>query len=216
MYSIHIVLFFLEDGENFIVGLSGDYVLDFFLIIIMFQLLNTNNTGQKIEVFFPFIYYVFLTLLSSNIVGLFPYNGAIAAALAFTFVISISCVLGLAIISIVSFSRKVLSPFYQTGAPKFLLKFLILIELMSYLARLISLPTRLFANLISGHILIKILLGFSTTLLTSKPVFKILFILPWIAFSLVLCLEFLVGFLQGYAFVFLLLFYLLQAIGLGI
>ena len=178
LFFIHLILFFIEDGEAFILGLVGNFVLDFFLIFIIFQLMLSNNMGQKVEVFFPFTYYLFLTLLSSNIVGLFPYNGAIAAALVFTFTISISCVLGLSIISLVSFSKNLFFSFYHAGVPKFLLKFLILIEMMSYLARLISLPTRLFANLISGHILIKILLGFSTTLLTSKPIFKILFILP--------------------------------------
>lgn len=178
LFFVHLILFFIEDGETFVLGLVSNFVLDLFLISILFQLMLSNNMGQKTEVFFPFVYYLFLTLLSSNIVGLFPYNGAIAAALVFTFTVSISCVLGLSIISFVSFSKNIFFSFYHTGVPKFLLKFLILIELMSYLARLISLPTRLFANLISGHILIKILLGFSTTLLTAKPIFKILFILP--------------------------------------
>jgi ATP synthase subunit 6 len=203
----------LEEVSNF--ALSEDFVLDFFLIFAVFQLLKFSSYNQKANIFFPFVYFLFLTILVSNILGLLPYNGAVAAALIFTFVTGISSLLGLTVLSLVAYFKNIFFFFSPGGSPKFLLKFLILVELLSYIARLISLPTRLFANLISGHILIKILLGFSMTLLMSKPVFKIFFILPWLAFVFVLFLELLVGFLQAYVFVFLLIFYLGQALVSG-
>lgn len=204
-----------EFEETSSLVLSEDFIIDFFLIFAVFQLLKSSGYNQKANVFFPFIYFLFLTILASNVLGLLPYNGAVAAALVFTFIVGISSLLGLTILSLVAYFKNIFFFFSPSGSPKFLLKFLILVELLSYIARLISLPTRLFANLISGHILIKILLGFSMTLLMSKPIFKVFFILPWLAFAFVLFLELLVGFLQAYVFVFLLIFYLGQALVSG-
>jgi F0F1-type ATP synthase membrane subunit a len=63
--------------------------------------------------------------------------------------------------------------FFHPTAPKFILHFLIIIEAISYLTRLFSLSIRLFANMVAGHALLKILLSFTWAILTSFSVFSI-------------------------------------------
>jgi F-type H+-transporting ATPase subunit a len=121
----------------------------------------------------------------------------------------------LSLLAIFSFGLSVLSFFYPNGAPLTLLKFLILIEIISYLVRLVSLPVRLIANLVSGHALIKILVGFVLVLFSSTSFLKGLLFLPWLLILIILVLESVVGFLQAYVFIFLLTIYLNQALLAG-
>jgi F0F1-type ATP synthase membrane subunit a len=85
---------------------------------------------------------------------------------------------------------------------------LIFIEAVSYIARVFSLSIRLFANMMSGHALLKILIGFSWTLLTSGSAMILLAAFPWVIVTAIMFLELLIAFLQAYVFTILITLYI--------
>ena len=98
--------------------------------------------------------------------------------------------------------------FLPAGAPLAIAPFLIFIEAVSYIARVFSLSIRLFANMLSGHALLKILIGFSWALITSGSVMAILAVFPWVIVTAIMFLELLIAFLQAYVFTILISLYI--------
>jgi ATP synthase subunit 6 len=86
--------------------------------------------------------------------------------------------------------------------------FLIFIEAVSYIARVLSLSIRLFANMMSGHALLKILIGFSWALITSGSLLVLIAAFPWAIVTAVMFLELLIAFLQAYVFTILVTLYI--------
>lgn len=110
--------------------------------------------------FFTFIFVLFIYILFSNLVGLTPYNFATTAHLVSTLSMSSSIWFGVTIIGLVLHALRFFTLFSPEGTPLFLVPLLALIELISYIAKGLSLGIRLGANLISGHLLLLILAGF--------------------------------------------------------
>jgi len=98
--------------------------------------------------------------------------------------------------------------FLPSGVPIFIAPFLVIIEFISYIAKVFSLSIRLFANMMSGHALLKILIGFSWALLSSGSALILLSIFPWIIVTAIMFLEMLIAFLQAYVFIILLSIYI--------
>jgi F-type H+-transporting ATPase subunit a len=98
--------------------------------------------------------------------------------------------------------------FLPSGAPLILTPFIIIIELISNSSRLISISVRLFANMTSGHALLKILAGFGIGTLMLSGVWKMLFLFPFIIIFVITVLEIIIAFLQTYVFITLLLIYI--------
>jgi len=97
---------------------------------------------------------------------------------------------------------------FKPEAPKLLEHFLIVIEFISFLIRFISLAVRLFANMVAGHALLKILLLFLILLLNTTGLAPIIgSFLGFIIILAVVALEILIAFLQAYVFIFLMLVY---------
>lgn len=117
--------------------------------------------------FFVFIFVLFIYILFSNLMGLIPYNFATTAHLVSTLSMSSSIWFGVTIIGLVLHSLKFFTLFSPEGTPLLLVPLLALIELISYLAKGLSLGIRLGANLISGHLLLLILAGFGYLGLTA-------------------------------------------------
>jgi ATP synthase subunit 6 len=97
----------------------------------------------------------------ANMVGLIPYSFTATSSFVITFFLALSYFIGINIISV--FKNKWTTPnlFLPSGVPLAIAPFLILIEMVSYFAKVFSLSIRLFANMMSGHALLKILIGFS-------------------------------------------------------
>ena len=117
--------------------------------------------------FFVFIFVLFIYILFSNLMGLIPYNFATTAHLVSTLSMSSSIWFGVTIIGLVLHSLKFFTLFSPEGTPLLLVPLLALIELISYVAKGLSLGIRLGANLISGHLLLLILAGFGYLGLTA-------------------------------------------------
>jgi F-type H+-transporting ATPase subunit a len=157
-----------------------------------------KNTGQ---VYFPFIYTLFLFILINNLIGLVPYGFATTSHFVLTFSMSFTIVLGATILGFYKHNLKFFSLFVPAGCPLALLPALVLIEFISYLAKNISLGLRLAANILAGHMLLNILSGFTYNIMTSGIIFFFLGLLPLafiIAFS---SLELAIAFIQAQVFV---------------
>ena len=117
--------------------------------------------------YFSFIFVIFAFILFSNLLGLIPYNFAITAHLVTTLSMSSAIWFGVSIIGIVLHALKFFTLFSPEGTPLLLVPLLAIIELISYIAKGLSLGIRLGANLISGHLLLLILAGFGFLALTA-------------------------------------------------
>ena len=111
--------------------------------------------------YFTVLFYLFFTLLIANLVGMVPYSFTITSSFIVTFFIALTHFIAINLIAIVKHKWNVMDLFLPSGAPLAIAPFLIFIEAVSYVARVFSLSIRLFANMLSGHALLKILIGFS-------------------------------------------------------
>jgi len=153
------------------------------------------------QVYFPFIYTLFIFILINNLIGMVPYSFASTSHFVLTFALSFTIVLGATILGFQKHGLKFFSLLVPAGCPLALLPLLVLIEFISYLARNISLGLRLAANILSGHMLLHILAGFTYNIMTSGFIFFFLGLVPLafiIAFS---GLELGIAFIQAQVFV---------------
>ena len=119
---------------------------------------NINKDGEK---YFPFISAIFTFVLFSNLIGLVPYSFTATSHLVVTFTLSFSIFIGINIICIQRHKFHMLSLFIPSNTSFGLALLLVPIELLSYIFKPISLGVRLFANLMAGHTLLKVIVGFS-------------------------------------------------------
>jgi len=170
--------------------------------------------AQKGQVYFPFIYTLFVFILVNNLIGMVPYSFASTSHFVLTFSLSFTIVLGATILGFQKHGLEFFSLLVPAGCPLGLLPLLVLIEFISYLARNISLGLRLAANILSGHMLLNILAGFTYNIMTSGLLFFFLGLVPLsfiIAFS---GLELGIAFIQAQVFVVLTSGYIKDALDL--
>ena len=170
--------------------------------------------AKKGQMYFPFIYALFLFILINNLIGMIPYSFACTSHFSLTFFISFSVVLGATILGFIKHGLKFFSLFVPAGCPLALLPLLVLIEFISYLARNVSLGLRLAANILSGHMLLNILSGFAYNIMTSAFIYFFIGLIPLafiIAFS---GLELGIAFIQAQVFVVLTSSYIKDALDL--
>ena len=169
---------------------------------------------KKGQVYFPFMYVLFLFILVNNLIGMVPYSFASTSHFVLTFSLSFTIVLGATILGFSKHGLEFFSLFVPAGCPLGLLPLLVLIEFISYLARNVSLGLRLAANILSGHMLLNILSGFTYNIMTSGFIFFFLGFFPLafiIAFS---GLELGIAFIQAQVFVVLSCSYIKDALDL--
>ena len=170
--------------------------------------------GKSGQMYFPFIYALFIFILINNLIGMVPYSFASTSHFILTFFISFTVVLGATILGFQKHNLKFFSLFVPAGCPIGLLPLLVLIEFISYLARNVSLGLRLAANILSGHMLLNILSGFAYNIMTSGFIFFFIGLVPLafiIAFS---GLEVAIAFIQAQVFVVLTSSYIKDALDL--
>jgi ATP synthase subunit 6 len=120
-----------------------------------------DNVGEKGLKYFPLIFTTFMLILGCNVLGMIPYSFTVTSHLIITFTTALAIFVGMNIIGILKHKKHFLSLFFPPGAPVALAPLLVIIEFVSYIFRVVSLSVRLFANLMSGHTLLKILASFS-------------------------------------------------------
>src|ERR1700761_2111990 len=167
----------------------------------VFSIVINQINAKKGQMFFPLISALFIYILINNLVGMVPYSFAPTSHFILTFSISFTVVIGATILGFQIHSLKFFSLFVPSGCPLGLIPLLVLIEFVSYLARPVSLGLRLAANILSGHMLLNIISGFTYTIMTSGLIFFVLGLLP-VAFLIVFSgLELAIAFIQAQVFV---------------
>ena len=164
-------------------------------------------------IYFSFIFTLFLFILLGNLLGMFPYSFTWTSHIIVTFALAFFIFLGVTIIAIYKHGLlKFMGFFAPSGVPKLMLILLVPIEIISYLSRPVSLSVRLFANMMAGHTLLKVIGGFVFVLGANS--FIIGGALP-LAFLVALTgLEIVIAFLQAYVFAILTCLYINDAIHL--
>lgn len=157
-----------------------------------------ENKGQN---YFPFIYVLFIFILINNLIGLVPYTFSVTSHFIITFSMSFTIVLGATIIGFNKHGLEFFSLFVPAGCPLALLPLLVLIEFISYLSRPVSLGLRLGANILSGHMLLNILGGFTYNIMTSGIIYFFLGLIPLLFIIAFSTLELGIAFIQAQVFV---------------
>ena len=168
----------------------------------------SETAGSKARPYFPFILTLFLFVLFCNMIGMIPYSFTVTSHIIVTFALAIFIFIGVTIIGFVKHGFGYLKLFVPSGVPIVLLPIIVVIEVISYLSRPVSLSVRLFANMMAGHTMMKVFGGF---------VISLGLVGGWLplGFSVALTgLEILVAFLQAYVFAILTCIYLNDALNL--
>ncbi len=168
----------------------------------------SDTAGSKARPYFAFIFSLFMFVLFCNMFGMIPYTFTVTSHIIVTFVLASFIFIGVTIIGFIKHGFGYLKLFVPSGVPIILLPLIVVIEIISYLSRPISLSVRLFANMMAGHTMMKVFGGF---------VISLGLIGGWLplSFSVALTgLEILVAFLQAYVFAILTCIYLNDALNL--
>ncbi len=173
-----------------------------------------SQIGSSNERYLPFIYSLFFFILISNLVGNVPYNFAIATSVIVSLGLSFTIFIGVTILGIARHRLHFFAFFVPAGTPGALVPLLVLIEFISYIARAFSLGVRLFANLVAGHALLKILSGLLAKLFLAGILVAVATLVPFAIFTALVGLEIAVSFIQAYVFSLLTCSYLKDAIDL--
>ena len=206
----------------------GLYLSISILIILTYSLLATNNdkiipnnwsisqesiyatvhgivinqiNPNKGQMFFPLMYVLFIFILVNNLIGLVPYSFASTSHFILTFSISFTIVIGATILGFQIHALKFFSLLVPSGCPLGLLPLLVLIEFISYLSRNVSLGLRLAANILSGHMLLNILSGFTFNIINKGLIYFFLGLIPLLFIIAFSGLEIGIAFIQAQVFV---------------
>jgi len=166
----------------------------------------SDTAGSKAKPYFAFIFSLFMFVLFCNMFGMIPYTFTVTSHIIVTFVLAAFIFVGVTIIGFMKHGLGYLKLFVPSGVPMVLLPLIVIIEIISYLSRPISLSVRLFANMMAGHTMMKVFGGF---------VISLGIVGGWLplSFSVALTgLEILVAFLQAYVFAILTCIYLNDAL----
>jgi len=173
-----------------------------------------EQIGSKGEIYLPLIYSLFFFILIANLMGNVPYSYALRTSAILSLGLSFTIFLGVTILALYRHRIHFFSFFVPAGTPGLLVPILILIELISYMRRRVSLGVRLFANLVAGHTLLKILSGMLYPIITSGIILFFVTLLPLAIFIALIGLEIGVSIIQRYVFTILVTTYLKDAIDL--
>ena len=168
----------------------------------------SDTAGSKAKPYFAFIFSLFMFVLFCNMFGMIPYTFTVTSHIIVTFILASFIFIGVTVIGFMKHGFGYLKLFIPSGVPAVLLPLIVVIEIISYLSRPVSLSVRLFANMMAGHTMMKVFGGF---------VISLGIVGGWLplSFSVALIgLEILVAFLQAYVFAILTCIYLNDALNL--
>jgi len=173
-----------------------------------------QQIGTRGLVFFPLLFTLFTFLLLGNLLGIIPFSFTFTSHLIATFGLSVPLFIGVTLVGLQQHGLHFFSFFLPAGAPLALAPFLVVLEIISYCFRAISLGVRLFANMIAGHTLVKIISGFAVLMVSAGGITSIVATIPITLVVLISGLEMAVAFIQAYVFAILICIYLNDALNL--
>lgn len=171
-----------------------------------------ENAGKEGLPYFPYIFSLFLFILTGNMLGMVPYGFTFTSHIIVTFSLGAMVIGFITVLGFVRHKGRFLRLFYPENTPVFIAPLLVPIEILSYLTRAVSLSIRLFANMIAGHAMLKLFAGFAIAL-AGTAFFPVA--LASVALNVAITgFEFLIALLQAYIFTILTCIYLHDALHL--
>ena len=173
-----------------------------------------GQVGDEGKRFFPFVFTLFMFILFGNMMGLLPYAFTYTSHIAVTFGLAAIVFVVITVVALSIHGKKFFGYFFPEGAPLWLAPIIIPVEIVSYLSRPISLSIRLFANMVAGHVMLKVFATFIVLLGGLGAVGPFVAVLPLTVNVALVGFEILVAFLQAYVFAILTSIYLHDAVHL--
>ena len=208
--SVILSLHFVTTNNNRIIPSKWSIALESFFTSI--NSMVRDQIGSANEIYLPLIYSLFVFIVISNLTGNIPYNYTIATSIIVSIGLSFTIFMGVTILALYRHRLHFFAFFVPSGTPLALVPLLVLIELVSYMARAVSLGVRLFANMTAGHTLLKILSTFLGQLFSSSILVSILTLIPFSIFIGLIGLELAVSLIQAYVFCILTCSYIKDAV----
>lgn len=170
-----------------------------------------DNVGREGKGYFPFVFTLFFFILGLNLAGMIPYSFTVTSHIAFNLAVAMFVFLGVTIVGFAKHGLGYLKLFLPSGVPVPMIPLIVPIEIISYFIRPISLSVRLFANMMAGHIMMKVFAGFVISMSAAGVFGAAAAIAPFTINVLLTGLEILIAFLQAYVFAILTCIYLNDA-----
>ncbi len=214
--STNLFFSFIIIGLLFFFIFYNSYILALFnwvniLIQVVFSsslLFISERISLRTNIFSLYFMFNFITILLLNIFGMFVFTFTVTSHLSLTFFIALSYFIGSNIVGVFYQFQLFFNLFLPKSLPVLLTPLLFFLEVVSYLSRVFSLAIRLFANMLSGHALMKILGGIAWNLIVSLNILTIIVsILPLLVIICIVGLEFTIACLQAYVFFILTVIY---------
>jgi len=163
--------------------------------------------------YFPFIFSVFIFVLLANTLGIIPHVHTATSHIIVT--LTMACIIygSILIMGLIQKGWKFFHIFLPSSVPLYLAPLFVPIEIASFLSKPFSMAIRLFANMVAGHVVLKIFAGFVISLLGLNWFVKPLAILPFAMDGVITCFEIAVAFLQAYVFTILSCIYIDEMLG---
>jgi F-type H+-transporting ATPase subunit a len=213
-FILFIVLGFHLYGNNESKLIPNNWSISLESIYASLNTMVKEQIGTKNENYLPLIYSLFFFILIGNLISNIPYSFAVTASGVVSLGLSVTIFIGVTILAFSIHGIKFFSFFIPVGTPLALVPLLVLIELLSYIARSASLGVRLFANIVAGHTLLKILSTYLYKLFSGKLIVAVITLIPFLIFLALIGLEIAVSLIQAFVFTLLVCSYLRDAIEL--
>jgi F-type H+-transporting ATPase subunit a len=175
----------------------------------------TDSAGREGMRFFPLVFSLFSFVLVANLLGLFPYFFTVTAHIVITGAMALLVIGVVVVYGLRRHGVHFFNLFVPSGIPKALIPLIVAIEVLSFLSRPVSLSIRLFANMLAGHITLKVFAGFVVGLGSAGALGVLGAVLPLAMDVALYALELLVAFVQAYVFAILTSLYLNDALHPG-
>ncbi len=167
-----------------------------------------DNVGEKGIRYFPFVFTVFMIVLLGNVLGMIPGSFTFTSHIAVTGILALMIFLIVTVMGFVNHGFHFLQLFCPPGVPLWIAPLLIPIEIISYLSRPVTLSLRLFINMLAGHLMVKVIAGFSVMMIGAGMIGMLGSIGPMLFNVLLIGFETFVAFVQAYVFALLTCIYL--------
>ena len=173
-----------------------------------------DQVGDEGKKYFPFVFSIFMFVLLGNLLGMLPYFFTFTSHIMVTLTLAIVVFVVVTGVALAIHGMHFFTYFFPEGAPKWLAPIIIPVEIISYFSRVVSLSVRLFANMVAGHVMLKVFATFVVLLGGLGAVGPFVAAMPLAVNVVLVGFEFLVAFLQAYVFAILTSIYLHDAVHL--
>lgn len=214
LFTLAVFFSLLNKDESFSIFPEKFQVFIEIIYSLILSLISDNIKDTRGQLFFPLVFTLFLFILTLNVIGLIPYSFTLTSHIIVTLALSLAVFIGINIVCVRMHGLHFFALFLPPGTSIALAFLLVPIELISYIFKPISLSIRLFANMMAGHTLLKVIAGFAVTLASASGIVMLLQFVPTIILIPLFGLELAVAFIQSFVFSILICIYLNDSINM--